>query len=88
MHIASTSHEQATTAHVYTYEGDYEIVDSEIRWNAQISHNDDTQRFSGAIKLNSPAVATLAEQVVRDEIVKHIDTFEEKGNGADYRSDS
>lgn len=81
MHIASTTHEHATTAKVYTYEGDYEVLESEIRWTADIHHQEvGTQRFSGTLPVTSPALATVAAQVVRDAIVKRIDTFEDKRN--------
>lgn len=81
MHIASTTHEHASSAKVYTYEGDYEVSESEIRWNADICHEEvGTQRFSGTIPVTSPAVATVAAQVVRDAIVKRIDSFEDKRN--------
>lgn len=83
MHIASTTHEHASTAKVYTYEGDYEVLDSAIRWEAEIRHQEvGTQRFGGTIPMTSPALATVAEPVVRDAIVKCIDAFEDKRNGA------
>jgi hypothetical protein len=79
MHIASTTHEHAPSAKVYTYEGDYELLESEIRWTADIRHQEvGTQRFSGTIPVTSPAAATVATQMVRDAIVKRIDTFEDK----------
>jgi len=78
MHIASTTHEHATTAKVYTYEADYEVFESEIHWKAQVRHEEvGTQLFSGTIEVTSPAVATVAEPVVRDAIVKRIDSFED-----------
>jgi hypothetical protein len=79
MHIASTTHEHASTARVYTYEGDYEVLDSEIRWQAEVRHEEvGTQRFSGTIPVTSPALATVAEPAVRDAIVKRIDSFEDR----------
>ena len=39
---------------------------------------------AGQIPLTSPSIAALAEQVVRDEIFKHIDTFADKhGSGTE-----
>jgi hypothetical protein len=82
MHIASTTHEHASTAKVYTYEGDYEVSESEIRWQAQVRHDEvGTQQFNGAIPVTSPALATVAEAAVRDAIVKRIDSFEDRRNG-------
>ena len=82
MYIASTTHEHASSAKVFTYEGEYAVLDSEIRWEAEIRHAEvGTQRFSGTIPVTSPALATVAEPVVRDAIVKCIDTFEDKRNG-------
>ena len=82
MHIASTTHEHASSAKVFTYQGEYAVLDSEIRWEAEIRHAEvGTQRFSGTIPVTSPALATVAEPVVRDAIVKCIDSFEDKRNG-------
>ena len=81
MHIASTTHEHASTAKVYTYEGDYEVRGSEIQWQAEIRHAEvGTQRIGGTIPMTSPALAPVAEPAVRDAIVKRIDTFEDKRN--------
>lgn len=82
MHIASTTHEHASTARVYTYEADYEVLDSEIRWEAEVRHEEvGTQRFSGSIPVTTPALAAVAEPAVRDAIVKRIDSFEDRCNG-------
>jgi hypothetical protein len=82
MHIASTTHEHATTAKVYTYEGDYEVLESEIRWQADVRHGETgTRRLSGTVAVTSPSIASVAAQVVRDAIVKRIDTFEDPRNG-------
>jgi hypothetical protein len=81
MHIASTTHEHASTAKVYTYEGDYEVSDAEIRWQAEVRHDEvGTQQFSGTIPVTSPALATVAEAAVRDAIVTRIDSFEDRRN--------
>lgn len=82
MHIAPTTHEHASSGKVYQYEGDYEVFESDIHWEAEVRHEEvGTRRFSGTIPVTSPAVATVAEPVVRDAIVKRIDAFEDKGTG-------
>ena len=74
MHIEATTHEQGTSAKVYTYEGDYDVGADTIAWRAQISHAQEQPRAaSGTISVTSPAIGALAEKVVRDAIVKHID---------------
>jgi len=78
MHIESTSHEHGASGHVYDYEGDFEVDDDCISWQAQVSRVGEVPRsFSGTIRLTSPAIATLAEQAVRDAIVKRIDHFDD-----------
>jgi hypothetical protein len=79
MHIDSTSHEHGSSAKVYTYEADYEVQPDTIRWQAEIRHaDDDARRIDGAIDVTSPALPTLAEQVVRDAIVKRIDSLDDQ----------
>jgi hypothetical protein len=74
MHIEATTHEQGTSAKVYTYEGDFEVRQDVIAWQAQVCHAQEQPRaMSGAIPITSPALGSLAEKVVRDAIVKHID---------------
>lgn len=74
MHIDPTTHEQGSSAKVFVYEGDYEVGDDHIRWQADVVCGEEAPRhLSGRIPLSSPAVATLAEQAVRDAIVNRID---------------
>jgi len=76
MRIKSTSHEHGPSGHVYDYEGDFSVIDDQITWQAEVGRAGDQARsFAGTIKLTSPTIATLAEQVVRDAIVKRIDAF-------------
>jgi hypothetical protein len=78
MHIDATTHEHGKSAKVYTYEGDYEVRRDAVTWKAVVSQGGgDMGTFTGSIPLTSPAVATLAEQGVRDEIVRLIDTFDD-----------
>jgi|GEM_PF-3454078 len=74
MHIEATTHEQGTSAKVYTYEGDFDVCDDTITWRAQVRHAEEHPRaISGTIPVTSPALGALAEKVVRDAIVKRID---------------
>jgi hypothetical protein len=76
LHISETTHEHAQSAKVYSYEADFECDSSSIRWTAQVRRGDDSVRaLSGSIPFSSPAKG-LAEQAVRDAIVKEIDALE------------
>ena len=87
MHIDSTTHEHGASGHVYDYEGDFEVDDDCITWQAHASRaGERSQRLSGTIKLTSPAIATLAEQAVRDAIVKRIDTFDDRQSDTAHAS--
>lgn len=75
MHIEPTTHEHGLTAKVYSYEGDFDVGDDAITWSAKVSHGQEPPRvITGTIPVTSPAVAALADKVVRDAIVKTIDT--------------
>lgn len=78
MHIGPTTHEHSTSAKVYTYEGDYQVRDSEVIWQVSVTHAEEPspRRCSGSVPLSSPATAVLAEESVRDAIVREIDGFE------------
>jgi hypothetical protein len=83
MHIAPSTHEHGPSGKVYSYEGDYDVGDDAIAWNATISHSGARRgSFDGTVPLTSPAIAALAEKVVRDAIVKRIDSFEDSQGGA------
>ena len=76
MHIDPTTHEHATSAKVYSYEAEFDVGADAINWKASVSEGGaQFEPISGSIPLTSPALPTLAEQVVRDEIVKRIDTL-------------
>jgi len=82
MHIEPTTHEHGKSAKVYNYEADFDVGDDAITWTAAVSQGGvDFGTFTGTIPLSSPAVAALAEQVVRDEIVNRIDAFDDKRGG-------
>jgi hypothetical protein len=83
MHIDHTTHEHGSSGKVYSYEADYDISDALITWNSNISQAGALRcNISGAVPLTSPALASLAEKVVRDAIVKRIDSFEDSHGGA------
>lgn len=80
MHIARTTHEHGSSAKVFSYEGDFDVQDDAIRWKATVSQGSaHVGTFTGTIALTTPALAVLAEQAVRDDIVKRIDSFDDKG---------
>jgi hypothetical protein len=74
MHIESTTHEHGLSGKVYTYEGDFDVSDDAITWNARVSHAQDPPRIiTGTIRITSPAVGAIADKAVRDAIVERID---------------
>lgn len=74
MHIESTTHEHGASGRVFTYEGDFDVGDDAITWNAKVSHAQDPPRvITGTIPITSPAIAAIADMAVRDAIVKRID---------------
>jgi hypothetical protein len=84
MHIEPTTHEHGATGTIYTYEGDFDVGQDAITWRASaIQAAGRVRTFTGTIPLTSPAVAALAGQAVRDEIVKNIDTFDDKAESTD-----
>ncbi len=77
MHIAEATHEHAHSAKVYSYEADFECDATSIRWTAAVRKGDEVAReLNGSIPFSSPAKG-LAEQAVRDAIVKKIDALDE-----------
>ena len=74
MHIEPTSHEHGLSGKVYTYEGEFNVGDDAITWNAKVSHAHDVPRVvTGTIPITTPAIAAIADKAVRDAIVKSID---------------
>jgi hypothetical protein len=81
MHIASTTHEHGSSAKVYTYEGDFDVGDDAITWRARIVCGDDAPRaLSGRIPMTSPGLNAVAEEAVRDAIIKRIDRLDDAEN--------
>jgi len=82
MHIDPTTHEHGATAKVYSYEADFEVGADAITWKATVSEaGAQIAAITGSVPLSSPALQPLAEQIVRDEIVKRIDTLDDTRNG-------
>jgi hypothetical protein len=74
MRIESTTHEHGRSGKVYTYEGDFDVGDDAITWNAKVNHGQDAPRvITGTIPITSPAVGAIADKAVRDAIVERID---------------
>lgn len=83
MHIDPTTHEHGPSGRVYSYEGDFDVGDDAIIWDAVVSRSGTPQRtFAGSIPLTSPAMGALAESIVRDAIVKRIDSFDDRQGAA------
>ena len=76
MHIGPATHEHGASAKVYTYEGDFDVRESEIAWQAKVTHGEEaTRQFSGTVPLASGAAAPFAAEAVRDAIVRSIDSL-------------
>lgn len=76
MHIGPATHEHRASAKVYTYEGEYDVTARDIRWTVRVTHAEEAPRAcDGTIPLTSPGTAAVAEEAVRDAIVRRIDSF-------------
>lgn len=79
MHLDPTTHEHGSSGKVYTYEGDYDLGDGAITWQAVVTHAElPARELSGSIPMTSPGLATVGEQAVRDAIVQQIDRFDDR----------
>lgn len=77
MHIDATTHEHGVNAKVYTYEADFDSQASQVQWTAVVHHADAAPRtLQGTIPISSPAASVVAEQAVRDAVVKAIDALD------------
>jgi hypothetical protein len=77
MHIGPTTHEHRDSAKVYTYEGEFDVHDDgEITWQVEVTHAEEPPKTcSGTLTLTSPAAAVVAQEAVRDAIIRRIDQF-------------
>ncbi len=77
-HIQSTTHEHGSSAKVYTYEGDFDVGDDAITWQAEVLCGSDAPRaLSGRIPMSSRGLVAVAAEAVRDAIVKRIDHLDD-----------
>ena len=60
MHIDPTTHEHGASAKVYTYEGDYEVEEARIRWQASVSHDETQRDLHAIVKAQHEATAQWA----------------------------
>lgn len=75
MHIDETTHEHGSTGKVYRYEADYSVSDSSVDWTGEVQQGDDfRQTLRGSIPITFASAPAMAEMLVRDAIVKQIDT--------------
>jgi hypothetical protein len=80
MHIAETTHEHSASSKVYTFEADYVLDASGVTWTAVVRQSTGWCReLTGSLEISGAAAATVAEQAVRDEIVRKIDSMRESG---------
>lgn len=80
MHLDETTHEHAISAHVYSYDADYDVEPDGISWTARARRgSDDPVELRGFIPMTSPALPAVAEQAVRDAIVAQIDALQAGG---------
>jgi hypothetical protein len=80
MRIDETTHEHAQSAHVYTYDADYDVDTQAITWSARVRLGSTAQwLLDGTIPLTSPGIATVAEEAVRDAVVAQIDALQTAG---------
>jgi len=79
MHIDAATHEHGANAKIYPYEADFDVGDDAITWKASVSRDETPlTTLSGSIPLVSPALPALAEEAVRDEIIRRIDKLEDR----------
>lgn len=68
------THEHGISAKVYTYHADFEVDGHSVVWRAQVTHVDEPVRhFQGKVPVSPSVSALLAQEVVRDEVIRAID---------------
>jgi hypothetical protein len=72
-HIESTTHEQGSTGKVHSYRADYTVGEDSIMWMAEVEVDRTSRTFAGSVPLTSAGVVAVAEQAVRDAVVRAID---------------
>jgi len=80
-HIDSTPHEQGSSGKVHCYRADYTVGEDSIMWMAEVEVDRTSRTFAGSVPLTSAGVVSLAEQAVRDAVVRAIDGLD---SGTDH----
>jgi hypothetical protein len=74
LQIEEATHERGATGRIYSYRAEYSVGDTSIEWSADVLNGVDVEfRLRGSIPVTSPAIASIAEQAVRDAVVARID---------------
>ena len=77
-HEIDGTHEHAKSGKLYAYQASYDVAGGDIRWRATVQQAEAVRlRPNGTISTNMPAAITIAEQAVRDAVVKAIDAFDD-----------
>jgi hypothetical protein len=75
-HIEST-HEQSSSGKVHSYRVDYTVGEDAIMWMAEVEVDRTSRTFAGSVPLTSAGVVAVAEQAVRDAVVRAIDGIDD-----------
>jgi hypothetical protein len=84
-HIDSTTHEQGSSGKVHSYRADYTVGDDSIVWMAEVEVDRTSRTFAGSVPLTSAGVVAVAEQAVRDAVVRAIDAVDDASDEAASR---
>jgi len=76
-HIESTTHEQGSSGKVHSYRADYTVGEESIMWMAEVEVDRTSRTFAGSVPLTSAGVVAVAEQAVRDAVVRAIDGLDD-----------
>jgi len=76
-HIDSTTHEQGSSGKVHSYRADYTVGEDSIMWMAEVEVHGTSRTFAGSVPLTSAGVVAVAEQAVRDAVVRAIDGIDD-----------
>jgi hypothetical protein len=77
MHLPEATHEHGSNARVYAYDADYEHDGQTVNWNATVRVGEAApRRLSGSIPMTAASAEVVAEQAVRDAVVRRIDELD------------
>ena len=77
VHIDPATHEQCSSGKVHSYRADYTVGEDAIMWMAEVEVGRTSRTFAGSVPLTSAGVVAVAEQAVRDAVVRAIDGLDE-----------